>query len=397
MKIFSLFAALFIFSTATAAASYEDGLRYKQEEKFTEAAAAFSDVLTREPDHVKALQQLATVQGWLNRYDASIATWRRLLALAPREAAAHVGLARVLYWKGERAEALRELDSALSLKPGDTDTLILKGDVLLADGQAGAARTVYLEARALRGADAELDKKIERAMLPKLWRLDAGYIADDYSSVRGSEDSSYAQLGYAVSANTSLYLHFDRINSFGAVDQGVSVGGYFRVAPWLLLNAEAGTTPDKPDFRSKSNAVLNAEFLLDGPVQPLLGLRYLRYDASAFSTGGKVTTVTPGLRLLAGSASIELRYGYSDNLDGSKTGVFQSKLSLERENYSPYLAYAAGEEALPPQAKADVQVVGAGCVFNLSPSWGARVDLTHENRKNTYTHNALGLGLTYRF
>ena len=36
-------------------------------------------------------------------------------------------------------------------------------------------------------------------------------------------------------------------------------------------------------------------------------------------------------------------------------------------------------------------------VWDLSPSWGARVDYSYENRKDIYKHHALGGGLTYKF
>ena len=382
---------------AASAATYEDGLRLMREQKTAEAAAAFSEVVQREPRNVQALEKLATVQGWLNRFDDSIASWRRVVALAPRKPDGHVGLARVLYWKGERAESLRELDAALNLAPRDADALMLKGDVLMADRRPGEARAAYLQTQALSPNNAELQKKLANAVAPLPWRLDAGIIGDRYSSGRGSENESYVQLGYSFSPETTAYVHFDRMKNFGEVDLGLSAGGYFLPAKWLLLNAEYGVTPDTANFRAKSIAVLNSEFLLEGAVQPLLGVRYMHYNATVFSAGGNVTTITPGLRLLAAPAVIEARYGYSNNIDKSKTGVTQLRASFDLENCTPYVAFFTGREALPPLAKADIRVFVVGSVFNLSPNWGARVDLTHENRKNTYTHNALGVGLTYRF
>lgn len=383
---------LMFLATAAHAASYDDGLRYKREQKLEQAAAAFTDVVSRDPGNLLALEQLAIVQGWLNRYDASVASWRKAIALAPKKPDYHVGLARVLYWKKDRAEALRELEIALKLAPRDADALILKGDVLMADGRPSEARAAYVQAQTLRGGDDEaLERKIAGAVAPKSWRLDAGYIADSYDAVRNNENSSYLQLGYALSPATTIYARLDRYFSFEAVDGGVSIGGYFLTAPWLLLNAEIGTTPGTVDFRSDETATLNAEILLDGPVQPLLGVRFLRYEQ------GDVTTVTPGLRLLFAPATLELRYGYSNNTDDSKTGVVQARLSFDLDRYAPYLAYASGEEALPPLAKADITVLGAGCVFNLSPSWGARLDYSREDRKDTYIHDAVGVGLTYKF
>lgn len=397
MELRSAFAcvAALLLGQPALAATYEDGLRLKQEQKLEAAAVAFRDVLQREPDDTRALEQLAIVQSWLNRYDDAIAAWHRLLALTPDAVEARIGLARVLYWKGERQSALRELDVALGSEPENVDALILEGDVLMADGQQRGARAAYLHAQARAPGDAEIAKKIDRAVVPKAWRFDIGTIADDYSRERDIEGSAYAQLGYQPSPGATWYLRGDRYDNFGAIDTGLSTGGYFRIAPWLLLHAEAGLTLGEADFRLEKQAILNGEFLFDGPVQPLLGYRYSRYEQTG--NQGDVTTITPGVRLVGTGWNVELRYARSENLDDSTTSVSQAKLSLERERFTAYLLGADGEEATPPLAVAQIRVIAIGAAFKLNETLGVRVDFAHEDRKEVYIHNALGVGVSYRF
>lgn len=380
-------------TTAAAAATYEDGLRLKQEQKLEAAASAFADALQAQPDDVRALEQLAIVQGWLQRFDDSIATWRQTLALQPQRVDAHIGLGRVLYWKGERASALTALDQALAIEPANVEALTLKGDVLLAQNDAAGARRAYTAAQAVSGAggDPALAQKIARARPPQAWRLDAGGAFDDYSRTRGDEGSAYLQLGHRFSPQLSAYANFTHYDNFGTTDEALTVGAYVLVLDRLQLNPEVGTNLDDENFRPQSLAGLNAELLLDAPVQPLLGVRYLRYG------NGNVTTVTPGLRLLRDAAQLELRYGLTNNVDGSDTDVFSARASYSAGRYAPYLAYARGDEALPPQALARIRIYGAGCVLDLSRAWGVRADYSFEDRVDIYRHHTFGLGLTYRY
>ncbi|MES2685075.1 MAG: YaiO family outer membrane beta-barrel protein [Pseudomonadota bacterium] len=385
-------AALTLLASQTMAASYEDGVRLKSQQQLVSAAEVFAEVAAREPGNVLAREQLAIVLGWQNRFDESVKVWGEAISLAPEKPDYRIGIGRVLYWKGDHANALQALDAALRLQPGNAEAIKLKGDVLLAQGKTAEARTAYREAQQINPQDAELAQRLERAVEPLRWRLDAGLGYDHYDNARKGESSRFAQLGRRIGRGGDvLYARYDGYNNFGSVDDGLTLGSYWLPHPKLLLNLEAGRTLGEANFRPETQLLVNGELLLDSPVQPLLGYRYFKYD------NGTVTTITPGLRALLPGAVAEARYGITDNIDGSTTGVFAARLSFEAEGYSPYLALTSGSEALPPQAKADILVLGGGAVFDLGPRWGVRVDYSFENRKDIYKHHNLGAGLTYRF
>ncbi len=374
------------------AATYEDGVRFKNQQQLPSAAAAFAEVAAREPRNVLAREQLAIVLGWQNRFDESIAAWRQAIALAPDKADYHIGLARVNYWKGNRSAALQSLDTALRLAPGSTEALKLQGDVLLADNRPAEARSAYQRAQQLTPSDAEIATKLSRIVEPLLWRLDAGFTYDDYDNFRGAENSRFVQLGRRVGKGGNvLYARYDGFANFGSQDDGLTLGAYWLPHPKLLLNLEAGLTLGNADFRPDTLLLASGEWLLDFFVQPLFAFRYLKYD------NGTVTTLQPGLRLPFTGGNVEARYGITNNISGSSTGVFSGKLTLEREGYTPYLAFTTGSEALPPQAEADITIFGGGVAFDLSSQWGARVDYSYEDRKDIYKHHAIGAGLTYKF
>lgn len=381
-----------LLAAQTTAASYEDAVNLKNQQQLEAAATAFAEVAAREPRNALAREQLAIVLGWQSRFDESIAAWQQAIVLAPSKADYHLGLGRVYYWKGAHEAALQSLDTAQGLEPRNADVLKLKGDVLLAANRAGDARSAYQQAQQLAPNDAELPQRLARAVEPLLWRLDAGFTYDDYDNARGAENSRFVQLGRRIGRGGDvLYARYDGYDNFGSIDNGITLGTYWLPHPKLLLNIEAGRTLGTANFRPETQFQINGELLLDAIVQPLLGYRYFKYD------NGTVTTITPGLRAALPGAVAEVRYGITDNIDGSSTGVFAARLTLPREGYAPYLAFTRGKESLPPQAKAEITVLGGGVVWYLTPAWGARLDYSYEDRKDIYKHHAVGAGLTYRF
>lgn len=52
---------------------------------------------------------------------------------------------------------------------------------------------------------------------------------------------------------------------------------------------------------------------------------------------------------------------------------------------------------MPPLAPATVTCLAAGAILNLKPGFGLRLDYGHERRKNFYSHNSFGGGVTLRF
>lgn len=147
---------------AGSTAKFEKALKLKKEGKHAPAAEAFAAIVSAEPKNVGALEQLATLQGWLGKHDAALATWRKALKLAPDNSDLRLGLARVLYWKGDRKQALSELADVLDAQPESVEAWTLQGDIQLAADQVAAARKAYLKAKDLSPDDAELDKKLER-------------------------------------------------------------------------------------------------------------------------------------------------------------------------------------------------------------------------------------------
>ena len=386
-------AGLLLWSSLGWTASFEDGVRLKREHKLAEAESMFAQLALRNPTDVASLAELATVQGWQGRHSEAAATWRRAVAIEPESAELRLGLARVLYWSGERELALSELDLVLEQDAAHYDALLLRADVLMAQNDHAGARAALERARGATPGndDRDLSVLLARTDPPARSRIDSGYTYERYNSTRGIESGSYVQAGTAISDSLSTYLRWDRLDQFDSIDKQYTAGAYWNVAPRWLLFAEAGGTPDA-NFRPRVQAQIAAEWLHEGFLQPLLGYRYFGYGF------GEVHTLTPGLRLAGlGIGDLELRYAISRNTDESHTGVTSARYSWTRDRFSPHLAIYAGDEALPPQPQASFTSYAVGCVVKLDRNWSARFDYAYENRPDFYIHHTAALGLTYRF
>jgi len=398
---------LLVLSTSTvwaAPATLEEGIRLKNARQLSQAAMVFRQIVAANPNNVAAYEQLATVEAWLNQYDESIGAWNRVIQLDPNRAGALVSKARVLHWKGDRSQALDILNLQLQLHPNDYDALVLRGDVLLAEEHYTAARASYLQARRSGHGDADLEKKLASAAEPPRWRIDAGFSVDHYSNERGTENGQYIQAGYSITPHAGVYFHYDHLKEFGVVDNSYWLGAYGLIGSAVSLTGEFSVTPN-PYFRPSTLFNVNAEFVGSKVWQPLLGVRYMYYDTkpipntTAVGGQGNVTTVTPGLRyIIPDVGNIELRYGYTRNIDSTNTGVAQGRFNFDSfGDFTPYVAIAHGKEALPPQPAATFTVVSGGGVYQINSRWSARLDVAYENRKDFYNHSTVALGGSAKF
>lgn len=371
------------------AGSYDDGLRLKREQQLPQAEALFRQSLQENPHDVAALSELATVIGWQGRHAEAIAIWRHAVEIAPDAIEPRLGLARVLYWSGAGAEALTEL-----ARISDSyDAQLLRGDILLAQGDRLGTKAAYERARHLLSGsdDRDLGQLLARTEAPLKRRFDAGLSYEHYDQARGSESGSFAQLGGVLTETVSGYVRWDRLKQFDAIDHQFVGGAYWSPLRKWLLSLEAGGTPD-PDFRPRVQAQTSVEWLSGAMLQPLFSYRYFGY---AF---GEVHTYTPGLRVvLPGAGELELRHARSRNTDESWTGVSSARYGWTRNRWNSYLAIYDGEEALPPQPKAQFRTLAAGGSYMVTRRWTLRLDYAHEDRKDFYIHQGAALALTYRF
>jgi YaiO family outer membrane protein len=397
---------LTVLPSLLSAASLDEALALKKEQRLPEAEAAFSAVLAAEPENLRALSERATVRGWQQRYPEAIADWKAVLAREPNQVDAHVGLARVLSWSGQRQAALAELDRALLLSARDASIWELKGDIARADGNRTLALTAYREADRLDPQDRVSDRLGRIDAPPTSWRVDLGGISDRYTAVRSNEVSGYANLGYAH--------HPERAGGPAwTAGGGVVVERRFDATDVGLQAETTAAVTDHLRLGIRGGYVSDADFMPDWKVGGSLELRPVRPFALLFDvdhneykdSGRQVVQVAPGAALTVWRVTAELRYrGSVDHVQGvtGKGDAVMGRLSADFGRIRPSLAYLQGREPDPPFPIANVQAVWGSVEFPVDQTLSLRVDAAFEHRENAaggnlYDRTSLGGGLILRF
>ena len=102
-----------------------------QQERFTEAAELYEDILKTEPQHIDALHFLGVLKGQLGEAQAAVDLIKQSLALHPDNAAAYSNLAMMYQTLNRFDEALICYDKLLILTPKDLTTLLARSNLLL--------------------------------------------------------------------------------------------------------------------------------------------------------------------------------------------------------------------------------------------------------------------------
>jgi tetratricopeptide (TPR) repeat protein len=106
-------------------------------------AATFERILVLDATDGEALMALAVLHQKHDRLDEAAARYRALIALEPKNFAAHFNLALILARQKKTAAAREELEAARALSPGNAELLERLGDLYSGDGQHGQAVDLY--------------------------------------------------------------------------------------------------------------------------------------------------------------------------------------------------------------------------------------------------------------
>ena len=117
---------------------YRQGRGLVQIGQLGEARDIFSELIERAPDFAEGWNQRATVNYFLNQYDASLADIERTLALEPRHYGAIFGKALIFTAHGEYQRALEALDVMQRIHPHARGIERLRSQIEASMEQEGA-------------------------------------------------------------------------------------------------------------------------------------------------------------------------------------------------------------------------------------------------------------------
>lgn len=110
---------------------------------YAEAIPLYEEVLRRQPGHVNALHNLATVHYRLGNLEAAVSVYRRAIEANPAAVRSLVGLASVLQARGELGEAIRWFEQARRVEPHNPEVLNGLGMALYESGDLSRAKQCF--------------------------------------------------------------------------------------------------------------------------------------------------------------------------------------------------------------------------------------------------------------
>ncbi len=162
-------------------------------EDYAAARALYEEVVRRGAGAVHPLRRLALLQSWDGDLEASIASYRRALALAPDDLDLSLDLAKVLSWDNQLAESIRIYEAQRARHPDDPRVLLGLGQVLAWKGRYDGSDAIYrdMEERRLEPIQAHVGRA--RALA---WRGDFDRAIDFYRDILKADPGNVeARLG----------------------------------------------------------------------------------------------------------------------------------------------------------------------------------------------------------
>lgn len=394
---FALRCVPLVLSTAIplVAATLEEGLALKRAQDLPGAARIFNELVNANPRDVDALEQLATVTGWMERHAEALTLWDRAIALAPEYHGLRVNRARVLYWMTRLPEAEAAISEVLPRVPRDADAWELAGDIARARHEVTHARERYRQAIVLAPMSTAVGKEAQ-LVRPRRWRLDAGGMFDDYETKadapvqRDQEQTAFVQLGYQIGDDLTIAGGADYAHQFGQVDWRYNVEAYWSADEEWSFQARVAVTP-QAEILAQWEALLATEWHVDPGFTPLLAVRTADYPDE------RIVTYMPGLRV-GGRFTVEARLYHttSDVNDATNAVVLRAGATIAGR-WQPYVLGSYGEENQPPVGVATTASAAAGTVVRIDDAWSLRLDALYEWREDIHERVSLGGGFTLRF
>jgi hypothetical protein len=137
--------------------------RIEAEGPITEQMARLEAAIGTNPGYADLRLKLAAIYDALDRDEDAIAQYRQALEINPHYVAGSVGLTRALLRTGRSADALVAIDPVATKHPTYADVQNLRGEALLAGGDAAGARAAFERALSINPKYEAAQKNLARA------------------------------------------------------------------------------------------------------------------------------------------------------------------------------------------------------------------------------------------
>jgi tetratricopeptide (TPR) repeat protein len=141
------------------------GLLLEKLDRAVDVEQEYKQVLALDSSSADALAGLANIYMRGQRYGEADDVLRKLVAVRPNDAGAHMQLGRILAIAGHNEDAIAELQTALRLAPDDADVQRDLAEVYVSADKFDEAETQYRSLSTARPKDAELHARLGQALM----------------------------------------------------------------------------------------------------------------------------------------------------------------------------------------------------------------------------------------
>lgn len=325
--------------------------------------------------------------------ERAIAILRQTLAAHPGDAEVAGTLGQYLGLQGDTVEGERLIRTAIAREPANPDHQIRLAMVLRRAARHDEALAAAERACAL-APDSSEAAAVRDSLQPdqRLWRLDFGGSIDRYTERRDPENEVFVSIARTIAPGVAVVVGINQQHRYGFDDQRYDLSLYGPIGEagsgWLRVGVSPGNQflPDHEEEAAGEYAILPT-------VRPGLRLTHRAFP------GEDIYVPRPSLRW-----DLHPRLGIEGAYLWALSDVQPTTRSAEVRMYlnnggrlSGSLGFSSGEENNPPLPIGQVDVWSASLAWQVTRTWGLRLDASHEIREDFYDRNGLGLSATTRF
>ncbi|MFZ3287586.1 MAG: YaiO family outer membrane beta-barrel protein [Telluria sp.] len=232
-------------------AAYGQARALAQSGQSEAAAAAYTALLVRHPDHVDVLLGRAQAYVALGRWEAADHDLRKAVALAPDYADLWLALGGLAMRVGQPVEAIKAYSHLLALRGADGNAYLARARAYRASGEEAAAR-IDAELARVNGAPAQsVDAFLTAQSAPQKWSVSMASTHTNYHSGRGDWQDDVLSWRRQLPGGSAT-VEVLRSQRFGLSDHAFALDAYADLRPGTYVNLRYQQAPQAILFPRKA-------------------------------------------------------------------------------------------------------------------------------------------------
>jgi YaiO family outer membrane protein len=319
--ITALLLAVVLAPAQAADTARDEATRLARRGAHAEALRRFQAIAGADPRDLEARIWVARLHNWLHHYAQAEAVFRGVLAEAPDNVEALVGLGTSLAARARMAEGLELLERADRLAPDNADVLAALGRAHRFAGHTSLALDYYRRAQRLSPQDADIREGLEYTERLHAHRLIVDAFDESFSRPSPASRSGAVELDYRLRDDLRLLARAQTQRKFDQTDARAGGGVEWRAAARTALSALLLIGPGA-EVLPRVDASAEAD-LYRGDWEPTARVRYFTFATA------RVWLLSPAITFRREDRAIGFHYHRSfTSFDGRPGWVGNDALAL---------------------------------------------------------------------